>query len=171
MLGFQDEARFGRISDPKRCWAPAWIRPLAALQIIREYTYAYGTSFPQTGESDYLILPDMQSVTMEYYLQEVSNRHHNAYILLVMDNASCHRTSTLKIPENIEILSLPAYSPDFNPQENMWDEIREKYFGNAVFKDMDAVEAQMIVALLACEGNTELVRSITGRDWILKELV
>jgi hypothetical protein len=104
------------------------MRPLAAQQIIREYTYAYGVSFPQTGQSDYLILPDMQSVTMEYFLQEVSDRHKNSYILMIMDNASCHHASTLKIPENIEICSLPAYSPDLNPQENMWDEMREKYF-------------------------------------------
>jgi transposase len=110
-------------------------------------------------------------MTMEYFLQEVSERHQNAYIMMVMDNASCHHASTLKIPANIEICSLPAYSPDFNPQENIWDEMREKYFGNEVFRDMDAVEAQMIVAMLAIENNTHLVKSITGREWILKELV
>lgn len=90
---------------------------------------------------------------------------------MIMDNASCHHASTLKIPTNIEILSLPAYSPDFNPQENMWDEIREKYFGNEVFQDMDSVEAQMVVAMLAFEKDKKLIKSITWREWILKELV
>ena len=39
---FQDEARFGRINDPKRCWSPKRTRPTVGKQIIREYTYAYG---------------------------------------------------------------------------------------------------------------------------------
>jgi hypothetical protein len=39
-LMFQDEARFGRINDPRRCWAPKGFRPEVGLQIVREYTYA-----------------------------------------------------------------------------------------------------------------------------------
>ena len=30
---FEDEARFGRISDPRRCWAPAGMRPEVAVQM------------------------------------------------------------------------------------------------------------------------------------------
>ena len=36
---FQDEARFGRINDPKRCWSPKRTRPTVGKQIIREYTF------------------------------------------------------------------------------------------------------------------------------------
>jgi hypothetical protein len=53
----------------------------------------------------------------------------------------------------------------------MWDEMREKYFWNEVFDSMDAVEGQMVVAMLAMEDNTTLVKSITGREWIMSELV
>ena len=52
---FQDEARFGRINDPKRCWSPT--RPTVGKQIIREYTYAYGAVSPRDGTADFLILP------------------------------------------------------------------------------------------------------------------
>ena len=34
---FQDEARFGRIDDLRKCWAPKGIRPLLKKQIVREY--------------------------------------------------------------------------------------------------------------------------------------
>src|SRR3954447_8270057 len=37
---FQDEARFGRISDPRRCWAPPGVRPEVKGQVVREYEYA-----------------------------------------------------------------------------------------------------------------------------------
>jgi hypothetical protein len=41
-LMFQDEARFGRISDVRRCWAPKPLRPICQAMLTREYTYAYG---------------------------------------------------------------------------------------------------------------------------------
>lgn len=61
---FQDEARFGRISDPSSCWAPKGIRPEVAKQIIREYTYAYSAISPLDGSMDSLILPDMYASTI-----------------------------------------------------------------------------------------------------------
>ena len=50
---FQDEARFGRINDPKRCWSPKRTRPTVGKQIIREYTYAYGAVSPRDGAADF----------------------------------------------------------------------------------------------------------------------
>jgi len=35
-VGFQDETRFGRISDRRRCWAPMHERPIVGSQVIRE---------------------------------------------------------------------------------------------------------------------------------------
>jgi hypothetical protein len=46
---FQDEARFGRLSDPRRCWAPAPIRPMVGVALIREYIYAFATVSPKDG--------------------------------------------------------------------------------------------------------------------------
>ena len=37
---FQDEARFGRINDVRRCWAPKPVRPLCQAMLTHEYTYA-----------------------------------------------------------------------------------------------------------------------------------
>jgi Winged helix-turn helix len=39
-LMFEDEARFGRSSEPHRCWAPKGVRPTVPAQIVREYEYA-----------------------------------------------------------------------------------------------------------------------------------
>ena len=39
---FQDEARFGRILDVRRCWAPKPLRPICQAMLTHEYTYAYG---------------------------------------------------------------------------------------------------------------------------------
>ena len=76
---FQDEARFGRINDPKRCWSPKRTRPTVGKQIIREYTYAYGDISPRDGAADFLILPVMTAVAMKVFLDELASRHDCHY--------------------------------------------------------------------------------------------
>ena len=54
---FMDEAAFGRISDPGRCWAPLGVRPIAPSQMVREYIQLYGASDPINGDDFYLVMP------------------------------------------------------------------------------------------------------------------
>ena len=53
---FQDEARFGRISDTRRCWCPKPARPMAQAMVTQEYTYVYAAVSPLDGTLDTLIL-------------------------------------------------------------------------------------------------------------------
>jgi len=56
-LMFQDEARFGRISDVRHCWDKKPHRPMVRAMITQQYTYAYGAVSPVDGRFDSLILP------------------------------------------------------------------------------------------------------------------
>ena len=164
---FQDESRFGRITDPKRCWAPKGIRPVINKQMIREYTYAYGAFSPLDGRNDLLILPNMTSAVMNIFLKELSIRHKDEIILLFMDQAPCHGKKIIKKPRNIMIEYLPPYSPELNPSENVWEDMKEKYFVNKVFNSMTSVENKLIEACLRYENNPEIVKSICGFTWIV----
>jgi transposase len=64
------------------------------------------------------------------------------HILLVLDGAPNHQCGLLAVPDNISLLFLPPYSPELNPKENLWDEIREKIFKNLALKSMNAVRAK-----------------------------
>lgn len=167
---FQDEGRFGRITDPHDCWCPPRTRPITHCQIIREYTYAYAAVSPADGELDTLILPDMYTSTFSIFLAEVSARHPNDLILWVHDGAPCHRSGTLVVPENIRIVELPPYSPELNPTEHLWEEMREKDFWNVTFKSMRAVEKAMVKSLRRLEKDRVLVMSMTSFPWIMKSL-
>ena len=74
-------------------------------------------------------------------------------LLLVLDGAPNHRCGDLAVPSNITLLYLPPYSPELNPKENIWDEIREKIFKNYALKSMDAVRAKLKQAILYIERN------------------
>lgn len=167
---FQDEARFGRMSDPSRCWAPPGMRPQVGYQFIREFTYAYGAVSPLDGISDFLILPYMTSQVMNLFLAEVARRHSREYILMLYDGAPCHSPTALAIPENMMVKTLPAYCPELNPTEHVWDEIREKFFPNLVFDSLTAVENKLVEAVLYLEMNPRIVQSITGFQWIMRTL-
>ncbi len=65
---FQDEGRFGRINDPRRCWAPDGIRPDVPAQFVREYTYVYAAVSPDDGTLDSLILPEVNAEAMSIFL-------------------------------------------------------------------------------------------------------
>ncbi len=53
-----------------------------------------------------------------------------------------------------------------NPVEQVWDEVREKWFANRVFDSMATLEDQLVIALTALEADARRVASLTGFDWI-----
>ena len=164
---FQDEARFGRISDPKRCWAMEGIRPEIKAQTIREYVYIFGAISPKDGCHDSLILPYANTEAMSIFLEEVSSRHSEEQIIMFMDQAGWHKSKGLRVPENIELAYLPPYSPELNPEEQIWDELREKFFGNKLFKTLETVMDTAVKGLQIMERSSEKLKNLAHRDWIL----
>lgn len=136
-------------------------------QIIREYTYAYGAICPFDGDSCYLILPAMNGRCMTLFLTELSNRFPDHFLLVVYDGAPCHSEGALSLPENMMVFSLPPYSPELNPAENGWDDMREKFFKNTVFDSLEAVENQLAIACNFYESNPQIIQSIAGWSWII----
>ena len=170
-LMFQDEARFGRINAVRRCWAPFPIRPLCRAMLTHEYTYAYGAVDVVSGELDSLILPHVNTVCTQIFLDEVGSRHPNNRIIMVLDGAGWHASHDLTPPPNMRLLSLPPYSPELNPVENLWDELREKFFHNKAFDSMDALEDQLQAGLLDLENDWPRVQSIVSWNWIVNALL
>lgn len=163
-LMFQDEAGFGRINKPKSCWCGEGVRPVVPCHHIREYIYAYGAVSPMDGEFYSLVLPYANTQCMNYFLKELSAQFADEYILLVVDNASWHKSKTLEIPENIELYPLLPYTPELNPIEQIWDEIREKGFKNELFKTLDSVVCRLCDTIIGMSKST--VKSITHREWL-----
>ena len=170
-LMFQDEAGFGRINKPKRCWCGEGIRPTVPCHRVREYMYAYGAVSPLDGDMVSLVLPKCNTQCMNIFLAEVSKQHPNDYILMVADNAHWHKSGGLIIPENMEIFPLLSYTPELNPIEMIWDEIREKFFKNNLFKTLSAVSDKLCEAINYLIDNKTTVKSITGWDWIISALL
>ena len=163
---FEDEAGFGRINKPKYCWCFPGLRPVVPCHHIREYRYAYGAVEPLTGENFFLVLPYSNTDCMNLFLRELSKAYPNDTILLVCDGAAWHKAKALIIPENIQFIFLPPATPEMNPIEQIWKEIRKLGFCNEIFKTLDNVIDRLCDTI--CSLSCEAVKSITGRNWILQ---
>lgn len=135
----QDEAGFGRINKPKYCWCKKGTRPSVPCHHIREYRYVYGAIEPLTGESCFLVMPYCNTECMNVFLEELSNTFPRDKIILACDGAAWHKSGSLRIPENIELIFIPPYTPEMNPIEQIWKEIRKRGFKNEVFQTLQKV--------------------------------
>lgn len=168
---FQDEARFGRISASRRCWCPRPVRPVCPTLVSQENTYAYGAVNIEDGRFESLVLPRCDTDCMQIFLNEISSRHQGEKIVMVMDGAGWHKSKSLIVPDNIRLIILPAYSPELNPVEHIWDELREKGFHNRVFSSLDALENHLVSELATLENTPEITHSIVAWPWIIRALM
>ncbi len=162
---FQAEAPFGRMVRIRRCWAPGPMRPLVDNGYERQFTYVYGAVNPLDGQFDWMLAEKMNAFSA--FLLQVSAANPDDFLVMIVDGASSHVSKDLKIPENIRLHRLPPYSPELNPVEHLWDEIRKKSFPNRVFSEMKAAIAQLSNDLPAPASDTARVKSITGWPWII----
>jgi len=165
---FSDEAGFGRISDPANCWAPPKMRPEVPSQRIREYKTVYGAVSPIDGKGYFVVLDKSNTENMSVFLQKLSEKFPDELILLCVDNASWHKSKDLIVPKNIVRFYLPPRTPEMNPIETVWREIRKLGFKNQVFDSINAVVARFIDTVR--NMTTDTIKSITLWGWI-KDIV
>jgi putative transposase len=163
-LMFEDEAGFGRISDPAGCWAPPKNRPTVPSQRIRQYKTVYGAVSALDGDSIFLVLDKSDSENMNMFLKALAEKFPDDLILLCVDNASWHKSKKLNVPHNIQFFYLPPRTPEMNPIEIVWREIRKIGFKNKVFDSIAAV-VEKFKEVVAGLTNEDII-SITSRDWM-----
>jgi len=156
----EDEGRFGRINEVRKSWAPLGSRPVAPKQIVREYVYVFAAICPELGKISSMILPRSDTEMMNIFLQEVGKEFQE------LDRAGWHFSKKLKIPENIRIMPLPAYSPELNPVEHLWEELREKKFHNKACDSLDEVENELCEGLKEVMRHPDKLRAMTYFDYL-----
>ena len=132
---------------------------------IREYRYAYGAVEPKTGENFFLIFPYCNTDCMNVFLAELAKVYPNDRIMLICDGAMWHKANSLIIPEQISLIFIPPYTPEMNPIEQIWKEIRKRGFRNEVFQTLDKVVDRLCEVIQKLPAS--VIQSITGRQWIL----
>ena len=121
---------------------------------------------PHDGKLDWMLADKMNTANMSKFLKQVRRRHPDDFIIMILDGASSHRAKDLVVPPHMHLEALPPYAPELNPQEHIWDELREKEFPNRVFESMEGVITQLKSGLKKLCKQSAVIKSITLWPWI-----
>jgi transposase len=129
--------------------------------------YLFGSICPATGDAHGCLIPAANREAMEKYLADFSKHlRRGAHALLVLDGAGWHTSGRLRVPGNVTLQLLPAKSPELNPAEQPWREIRQKYLGNRVFPSVEDLDEAVAKAWLEVIKDANAIRSLCGYEWI-----
>jgi hypothetical protein len=153
--------RFGTRTDLGKKWMPFGKRACGRQKIGYEYGYLYVSLKPFTGEVFALILPALNKECFGIFAHWRS-RHLERKILMVADGATAHRLDEEGL---IEITKIPPYSPELNPVERFFQELRRK-LKFRVFDTIEQAEDYISEKLQEFIENKERVKSLTLYPYI-----
>ena len=113
-----------------------------------------------------IVVPYANHYALEEHLKEISlHVPEGRHAVVVMDRAGWHTKLDMKIPSNISLLFLPPYSPELNPQEKVWQFLRDTYLANCVFLSHDDIIDRCCKAWNAFASSHSLISSLSSRAW------
>ena len=164
---FQDEARFGQQGTLTRLWARTGSRPTAVRQTQYDFLYVYTAVCPQTGDACGLIAPQVDTVTMNLFLEQFSRElPAGVHGVMILDRAGYHTAKALKVPQNLSLIHLPPYSPELNPVENLWHYLRSHYWSNRVYADAEALHQAALAAWRTVCLDAEKIQSVCAAPYL-----
>ena len=166
-LWAQDEHRLGLLPVLRRVWAPKGQRPTAQVQRQDKWLDVYGFVRPRTGQSWWCLLPTVTVRAMNLALatcarDEGIDAQHRA--VLVVDQAGWHTGADLVLPEGIDVVLLPAASPELQPAERLWPLVDEPV-ANRAFADLDELEAVLVERCRTLEADRPRLKAHTHFHW------
>lgn len=155
----QDEVRIGLITSLGRKITCAGVKPVGRYLHKFKFKYIFGGFNVNTGDSVFLEADSANTRFFEEFLRIVSNEDPLVLKVIILDNAAYHKSKSLKIPHNVMLYFLPPYSPELNPSERAWQELRRKFKG-IVYKEI--VKLLDDVSQFLASWNRNLIRQTVG---------
>jgi len=161
--------RYGLISNFRRSWSKVGERTIIDSQQCFENRYLFSAVSPLSGKSFHIISIDgFDSNAAHTFLLELKKEHADKTVVLVWDNAPCHRPKIHREIPGLIILFLPPYSPELNPAERFFGELR-KSTANQIFKTIEEQEVAIDAKLNALTDDIKAMKQLLGYGWILEQ--
>ena len=153
-------------------WADIGSCPRVIRQTNYKWTYLFGSVCPLTGQCHGCRMPYANTWIMNLYLKDFAKHlPSNTHALMVMDGAGWHNSKELQIPDNVSILLLPPYSPELNPAELIWRQLRQRKLSNRLYPTIDELEAAVDEAWLWILSQQEQLSNLCLFPWIKSALI
>jgi transposase len=163
----EDESRFGLKTVTGRKLTLKGVKPVGQVQWTREAFYLYGIVEPLTGNHFFLEYSHLDTVCFEQFLAQFVQAYPDDIHIIQLDQGRFHSCELLQVPESVILLFQPAHSPQVNPIERLWKEMK-KYLRWQSFETLDELRAAL--AQILDKLTDSVVASVTGWDFILEAL-
>lgn len=157
-LYFFDESRFGTHSKVGHGWFKTGQRTQIDISLGFKNFYVYSAVASKTGNAFHLIMPNVDTQCMNTFLSEFSMFLENKKAIIVLDGASWHKSHSLKLPSNVRLVYLPAYSPELNPVEKLWEYIKNHTIKNRIYQCLKELE-QRVGNFIAELSNSQIMET------------
>ena len=141
------------------------VKPVCPYQHQFENTYLYGAFSPINGDSFLLELPYCETECFQLYINEFSKHNPSELKMVVLDNGAFHKAKKLIIPKNIVLMFLPPYSPELNPAEKIWQQIKSEFVCKT-FKNILHL-SKYLTRTVRKIINKKTVKSICSYDYLV----
>ena len=166
-LWVQDESRVGQQGSTTRIWGKKGSRPRAIKQGQFTYAYIFGAACPEKNLAVGIIVPYVNTITMEKHLEEISKHvPPGRHAVILVDRAAWHTAKKLNIPENISLLPQPPYSPELNSCEQIWQYLKEHYLANRCFDGYEDIVDACVDAWNNFVSIPGKIKSLCSRSWM-----
>lgn len=165
-LWAMDEHRVGLKPILRRVWARRGKRPQVVVRPRYEWLYVYGFVCPETGETEFWLVPSVNTESFQLVLAAFLRARQES-VMLVMDQAGWHVAGAIKAMEQEEVLALkylPSHSPELQPAERLWALVDEP-LANEVFDSLAALEAVLAERCVALSEERDRIRAMTLYHW------
>jgi transposase len=164
---WQDESRFGQQGTTTNVWAPTGSRPTAIRQTEYEYLWVIGAVCPETGRAEGLLSPQLNTKIVNAFLvQFAASLPADEHAVMIWDGAGFHASKQLLVPENVSLITLPPYSPELNPIENLWHYLKSHFWSNRAYEDYDALEQAAVDAWRKAALDQDLMKSVCAAPYL-----
>ncbi len=161
--------RYGLISNFRRSWSKVGVRTVIDSQKSFDDRRLFSAVPPVSGDSCHLIgIDGFDGEAMRAFLVEPKKKHPDRTVVIVVDNAPCHRPKLHREIPGLILLLLPPYSPELNPAERFFEADR-KATANRIFKTIVEQEEAIGAKLLALANQKTAMKRLLGYEWILKQ--
>ncbi len=181
VLYVMDETALRTESDIRRTWSPVGVSPVLesngshqGINIIgaTEITKNFDT-VADVYEAEHTI----KAAEIEEFIQNLLDRNPDKKVYLVLDNARTHNNAKIQTlwnnnKERLTLINTPVYSPQLNPQENIWNFLKNKIFTIGAKTNIDILFDEVCHLYNQFNDNKQLIMSIINpRNYYFKSRI
>jgi len=125
---------------------------------------------PTTGDAFWWELPRLDADCFTVFLRQFGQQYAESLNIILLDQAPAHVAQRVQIPENVVLMWLPAYSPELNPVERLWEDLKRRIdvLNGQVRSSLRALQEH--VAGLIQGYSAETIASVTGYAYLVEAI-